>query len=167
MDEPNSTDEYFQLLYPELKRLAGRLESRHFAYTGSPSATAVVNECFLKIQKGEEKEWRDKRQFFAYAAKVMRHILIDQARSYLAMKNKLEQHRADEENELEQATESLFSLDQGLDRLAEVQPRQAEVVALKFFVGCTMEEIADILSISRMTAHRDWEAAKQWLAANC
>ena len=158
------TEKYFELLYPELKRLASRLGANHADYTGGSSPTLVVNECYLKFQKGQEKHWRDKRQFFAYASKVMRHILIDQARSYLSLKNSLGQLKT-LENADENAVqpEMLISLDQCLDRLAEIEPRQAEVVSLKFFMGCTMDEIAELLDISRMTAHRDWEAAKQWL----
>ncbi|HEV8486434.1 MAG TPA: sigma-70 family RNA polymerase sigma factor [Blastocatellia bacterium] len=153
------------LVYPELRRMARRQMARedpnHILQT-----SALINEAYLKLIDGQTVEWQNRAHFFAVAAQVMRHILIDHARRHLyGKRGRGAQHVPLEETEIisdERATD-LVALDDALNALAQLDARRSQLVELKFFGGLTAEEIAEVMSISPATVQREWRAAKAWL----
>ncbi|MFO0828986.1 MAG: ECF-type sigma factor [Phycisphaerales bacterium] len=156
-------------MYAELRRLAGSLlRNERVDHTLQP--TALVHEAYLKLADETGTRWRDPTQFRALAATAMRRILVDHARGHRAAKRggaNLERRRV-ELDELTDATPNhaaeLLALDEALARLAELEPRQARVVELRFFGGLTLEEVATVLDVSRATVTNDWAVARAWLS---
>jgi len=158
-------DQLIPLVYPELRRLARRYMSRE-----SPDHTlqtsALINEAYLRLVDQQAVEWQDRAHFFAVAAQVMRHILIDHARSHLYGKRGAgAQHVPLDEVAvvgLERATE-LVALDDALTSLAKIDERKARIVELRFFGGLSVEETAEAMKVSPITVMREWRTAKAWL----
>ncbi len=129
-------------------------------------ATALVHEVWLKLAKDTDRAWASPRQFFATAAEAMRQILIDRARRRLALRRGGKLERA-EFNEPEIAApardETLVQLDEALAELAKEDPLKAEIVNMRFFVGMTAVEIAELLGVTERTVERHWAFAKAWL----
>jgi len=153
------------LVYEELRRLAhhhmGRERPNHTLQT-----TALVNEAYLRLADQTNPSWQNRAHFFALAARAMRQILVNYAKSYRAQKRgggalKVE---LDEVALIspEQTTE-ILDLNDALERLATLDSRKAQVVELKYFGGLKHDEIAEVLKISTVTVRRDWEFAKVWL----
>ena len=153
------------LVYPELRKLARRYMGRE-----SPEHTlqtsALINEAYLRLVDQQVVEWQDRAHFFAVAAQVMRHILIDHARSHLYGKRGAgAQHVPLDEAAVvsqERATE-LVALDDALTSLAEIDERKSKLVELRFFGGLSVEETAEAMKLSPVTVMREWRAAKAWL----
>ncbi|MBL9136789.1 MAG: sigma-70 family RNA polymerase sigma factor [Verrucomicrobiales bacterium] len=168
--DPSSAEALLPLVYEELRHLAARrLAQERPGQT--LQATALVHEAWLRIGAGRQRDWAGRRHFFAAAAEAMRHILIDHAR-----RKKTERHgggwlRLDSVDfsdlpglgSSEEASDRMVQLSEVLDRFAHVEPRKAELVKLRFFAGLTLEEAAEVLSISEPTAKRDWAFARAWL----
>jgi len=152
------------LVYPELRRLAGRYMRRERKeHTLQP--TALVHEVYLRVA-GQEQNWESRAHFFAVAAQLMRHILVDHARKCRSVKRGSSARRIDLDESLiirEQDLDVILEVDQALDRLAEWDQRQADIVVFRFFGGLAMEEIAEVLDISVRTVKRDWNMARAWL----
>jgi RNA polymerase sigma factor (TIGR02999 family) len=154
-----------ELVYPEL-----RLMARRYMKSGHPGntlqATALVHEVYLRLVDVTNVELRERAQFFAMTAQIMRRILVDTARARGALKrggNALKVN-LDESAVLSNAPHrSILDLDDALIALAQVAPRQAKVVELRYFGGLTEEEIVAALKISPRTVRRDWDLAKGWL----
>ena len=152
-------------VYPEL-----RLMARRYMKNGDPGntlqATALVHEVYLRLVDVTEVELRERAQFFAMAAQIMRRILVDAARARGALKrggNALKVN-LDESALLSSAPQrSILALDEALTAFSQVAPRQAKVVELRYFGGLTEEEIVAALKISPRTVRRDWDLAKAWL----
>jgi RNA polymerase sigma factor (TIGR02999 family) len=145
------------LVYPELRRMARRQMARE-----NPNHTlqtsALINEAYLKLVDRQETDWQNRAHFFAVAAQVMRHILIDHARRHLYDKRGGgAQHVPLEEAEIIKAERAgeLIALDEALRGLAQLDPRRSQIVELKFFAGLSAEEIGEVLSISPATVQRD------------
>ena len=158
-------DQLVPLVYPELRRLAQRYMRReNSAHTLQTSA--LINEAYLRIVDQQEVEWQDRAHFFAVAAQVMRHILIDHARRHrYAKRGAGARHVPLDETAIisqERATEFL-ALDDALTRLATVDARKSQIVELRFFGGLTVEEIAEVMKLSPITIKREWRSAKAWL----
>lgn len=155
------------VVYAELRRLAARyMAHERRGHTLQP--TALVNEAYLRLVEEHDRVWEGKAHFFAVAAQVMRHILVDRARSRLARKRGGGAYQvtlAEDVAAAESRSVDLLALDQALTRLAALDPRQARVVELRFFAGLSVEEIAKLLSASDRTIKRDWRMAKAWLHA--
>ena len=158
-------DSLFSIVYDELRRLASsymrRERSDHTLQT-----TALVHEAYLRIANQEKALVHNRLHFFAVAAKVMRQILIDHARSrnYVKRGSGAAKISLDEAAIIsdERAAE-LIALDTALKELAEIDPRQSQIVELRFFGGLTLAETAEFLGISSDTVTRDWNMAKAWL----
>ena len=159
-------DELFRLLYNELQQLAGRhLRGERGRHT--LQATALVNEAYLKLLHQEGVKCENRAHFFAVAARAMRCLLVDHARARDAAKRgggaRLIQV------ELAGLTVApdvdLVGLDEALRRLARTDPRQGQLVELRFFGGLTIQEAAQVLDISPATISREWITAKAWLYA--
>ena len=151
-------------VYKELRRLASRyLLNERPGHTLRP--TALVHEMYLKLATGHT-EWHDKPKFLAAAARAMRHILIDHAKSQSRLKRGCRPKKVtlneDAAVQREDAPD-LLDLDKALETLAQHDMRKAQVIELLFFGGLTYDECAAILDISPMTLNRELRAAKAWL----
>lgn len=152
-------------VYAELKSLA------HAARAGRPGGTlcttALVHEAYLKLVPSSGTAWHDRAHFFGVAARAMRQVIVDTARRQARLKRGGEAALVTFEDDAHatpvQAAEVLV-LDDALDRLARLNPRQARVVEHRFFAGLTAEESAVALGVSVPTVDRDWRAARAWLA---
>jgi RNA polymerase sigma factor (TIGR02999 family) len=129
-------------------------------------ATALVNEVYLRLIEVDQVRWQNRAHFFAMAARLMRRILVDAARSRGYQKRGGGVTMASLEEALvvsnEPATD-LVALDDALTTLAVVDPRKSQVVEMRFFGGLSLEETAEALHVSRETVKRDWKMAKLWL----
>jgi RNA polymerase sigma factor (TIGR02999 family) len=157
----------FASLYEELRHLARRhLESERPNHT--LQSTALVHEAYLRLSAQYPDSWTDRRHFLSTAAKVMRQILVDHART----RHRLKRGGAAERITLSQA-DAVFdapdpvdiqAIDAALNRLAELDARQAQIVELRFFAGMTVPETAAALRLSPETVKRDWTMARAWLS---
>jgi RNA polymerase sigma factor (TIGR02999 family) len=154
-------------VYRELRRIAGHCMQNERAGR-SIEATALVHEAYLKLIDITNVKWQHSAHFFAISAQVMRHILLDRARQRATAKRggPMPQVNLDELPEVGTGrTRELIALDDALNQLAEVDPRRARVVELRFFGGLTVEETAEVIKASPQTVLRDWKLARAWLLA--
>jgi RNA polymerase sigma factor (TIGR02999 family) len=163
--DKTALDELIPLVYDELRQLAASYLRRR-AGPHTIQATALVHEAYVRLadQKGASIEHR--AQFFGLAAKVMRDILVDHARKRLAAKRGGQQLRIS----LSQAERfgrkpevELVALDDALKVLAATNPQHSRVIELRFFGGLTIEETAEVMSLSHATTERYWSFARAWL----
>jgi RNA polymerase sigma factor (TIGR02999 family) len=153
-------------VYDELRRLARSYLRRERAdHTLQP--TALVHEAYLRLQGQRNIEWQNRAQFFAMSAKFMRRILLDHAKGHRAAKRGGgEAARVSLDAALEVFERREFpalALNEALENLERIDPRQAQVVELRFFGGLNTDEISEVLQISPATVKRDWNFAKLWL----
>ncbi len=153
------------LVYDELHRLASR-HLRHERPGHTLQTTALVHEAYLKLVDQRNMTWQNRVQFFAAAAQVMRHILVDHARRRRAFKRggdycrfSLDEARISSDEK----DADLLTLNEALNRLAAIDTQQSRVVELRVFGGLTVEETAEALEISPRTVKREWSMAKAWL----
>jgi len=153
------------LVYRELRLLAGRYMNRERT-SHTLQATALVHEAYVKLVQNPPVEWQNRAHFFGIAAQVMRQILIDYARGHCREKRGEGQQLVPLEDALvfspEKSPEYL-RIDESLQRLTKLDPRQGRIVELRFFGGLTVEETAAVLGISPKTVKREWSMAKAWL----
>lgn len=156
------------MVYGELRRLAGGYMRRE-RVDHTLQATALVHEAYLKLIEQRSVNWQSRAHFFGVAAQLMRRILIDHARGHLRQKRGGEQRKVSLDEALifsEKHADELIAVDDSLNQLAKIDPRQAKVVELRFFGGLSVEEAAEVLGISPKTVKRDWSVAKAWLYAD-
>jgi RNA polymerase sigma-70 factor, ECF subfamily len=153
------------LVHEELRRLA-----HHYMKGERPGhtmqTTALVNEAYLKLIDQKRVKFENRSQFFALAATLMRHILVDHARSRQYLKRGGGAQRVSLDKALivsEDRDEDLVALDEALIRLAAIDLRKSKVVELRFFGGLSVEETAGALHVSAVTVMREWRMAKAWL----
>jgi len=152
-------------VYPEL-RLMARRYMKNQSQGNTLQATALVHEVYLRLVDVTKVEWRQRAQFFAMAAQIMRRILVDTARARGAQKRggSAQKVNLDTSAVLSPAPDrSVLALDDALTAFSQVAPREAKVVELRYFGGLTEEEIVAALKISPRTVRRDWDLAKAWL----
>lgn len=159
----DARDRLTPIVYAELKALAARaMRQERDGHT--LQTTALVNEACLRLLGDAAAGTANRVQFAALAAQAMRRVLVDHARRRQAAKRPDPAQRIDiEEIDLPAGELDLVGLDGALDRLADISPRQARVVDLKFFAGLELEQIADMLEVARPTVVRDWRMARAWL----
>ena len=153
------------LVYDQLKRLARRYMRRERA-SHTLQTTALVHEAYLKLVGQHSPHWQGRAQFYGIAAQLMRRILIDHARRHLREKRGGTQVIVPLEEGLAftpEHSEDLLKLDEALDRLSKLDPRQSRIVELRFFGGLSVEETSRFLNVSPITVKRDWAVAKVWL----
>ncbi len=163
--DPKALSELMPLVYDELHRIARR-QFRRENKDLTLQPTAVVNEVYLRLKGQRKVRWRSRAEFFAVAAKLIRRVLVDHARRRKRLKRGGDVPKVPFDEVLgraESRAPGLIALDDALDDLDRLAPRQAQVVELKIFGGLTLEEIADTLEISRSTVHREWNAALLYL----
>jgi RNA polymerase sigma factor (TIGR02999 family) len=166
--EPRAAEQLLPLVYDELRRLAKqKLAQEQPGQT--LQATALVHEAYLRLVGQEpDQQWHHRGHFFAAAAEAMRRILVERARRRRARKHGGgHSRRAGDLDDLAgpDARDPLevLAVHEALDQLAEKAPRKAELVKLRYFLGCTMEEAARVLGIAQSTAEEDWTYSKAWL----
>ena len=128
--------------------------------------TALINEAYLRLVDYSRVRPRDRAHFFAIAAQAMRRILMERARSRRATKRGSGAQKVSLEEVADISNEraaDLIALDEALTNLAQIDPRKAQIVELKYFGGMTIEEAAEVLEVSTPTVERDWKMAKIWL----
>ena len=153
------------LVYDELHRIA-RGHLRHEAVGHSLQATALVNEAYLRLVDAHEVAWKDRTHFLAVSARIMRHILVDHARSRRYQKRGGGAARATFDEALvvsNESTQDFVALDDALRALAAFDERKSRVIEMRFFGGLTVEETAVALQVSPDTVARDWRLGKAWL----
>jgi RNA polymerase sigma-70 factor, ECF subfamily len=156
------------VVYEELRRLAGSYMRRE-RVDHTLQATALVHEAYLKLIEQRSVDWQSRAHFFGVAAQLMRRILIDHARGHSRQKRGGEDKKVSLDEAFvfsEQRADELLAVDDSLNRLAEIDPRQARVVEMRFFGGLSVEEAAEVLGVSPKTVKRDWSVAKAWLYAD-
>ena len=160
-DDSSAVEELVDAVYHELHQMAQRLVRREGAES-TLATTEVVHEAYLRLFR-RGATWQDRRHFFGSAARAMRRVLVDRARFHMAGKRIPKSALISIEVANlppEMPDLDLIAVDQALDRLAERHPRQARIVALRFFAGLSDVEIAKLLDVSRMTVHREWKVAR-------
>ena len=163
--DAKSTDELLPVVYDELRRLAGhKMANEPAGHTLQP--TALVHEAWLKLVAPPAQSWQNRAHFFGAAAEAMRRILIERARRKGRQRRGSGAAHVDVDG-VEIASpapdDQLLALNDALDRFAAIEPQQAELVKLRYFVGLKIEEAAEILGISEATAKRWWAYARAWL----
>jgi RNA polymerase sigma factor (TIGR02999 family) len=163
--EPDALDTLMPVVYGELRKIADAyLRRERTGHTLQP--TALVHEAWLRLVKTDNPSFAHRRQFFALAAQMMRRILVDHARGVKASKRGGGAAKATLAAVPGAAdrTLELIALDEALEQLARVSPRQARVIDLRYFGGLGVEEMADVLGVSAATVSRDQKTAEAWLA---
>jgi RNA polymerase sigma factor (TIGR02999 family) len=152
------------IIYAELHKIAAHyLSKERVNHTLQP--TALVHETYLQLIEASRVNWQNRAHFFGAAARSMRHILVDHARSHQAAKRGggYKVSISDDMAIAQPKEIDLIALDDALNLLTELDPQQSRVVELKFFGGLSIDEIAEALSISPATVKRHWASAKAWL----
>jgi RNA polymerase sigma factor (TIGR02999 family) len=167
--EPAALERLWPLVYDELRKLARRQLRRQQAQTVL-QPTVLVHEAWLRLfrQKPQPvaQSWAGRVQFYAFAARVMRSVLIDHVRQQQAEKRGGSSERLSltaAQPESSERPVELLALDEALQRLSTLHPQQGQIVELRFFGGLTIEETAHTLGVSHATVERGWQAARAWL----
>jgi RNA polymerase sigma factor (TIGR02999 family) len=162
--DPAACEALVPIVYDELHRLA-----HHYMRTERAGhtlqTTALVNEAYLRLVDVPRMEWRDRAHFFAMAATMMRRILVDHARAHARDKRGggVVMTSINDDVAAPVPDVDVLALDDALERLARLDPRQARLVELRYFAGLTIDEAAEALGISSGTLKREWVIAKAWL----
>jgi len=158
-------DKLVPLVYDELHRLAHHYISRERP-GNTLQTTALAHEAYLRLVDAQSVRWQNRTHFFAVAAQTMRHILVDLARARHNLKRGGGAQQVSLDEVLVASPErgvDMLALDEALGRLAALNPRQSQVVELRYFGGLSNEEISEVLKISPNTVTRDWNMARAWL----
>lgn len=163
--DDDAAERLMPLVYQELRELA-RDYLRRERGDHTLQATALVHEAYLRLVDEKSVAWKNRAHFYSIAARVMRRILVDHARSHNAAKRGGLQQKLVLDDAVaiaQQNAPDLVALDGALQNLARTYPRKSEVVELKFFGGLEAKDIAEVLQVSEKTVLRDWNFAKLWL----
>jgi RNA polymerase sigma factor (TIGR02999 family) len=163
--DPNALDTLLPLVYKELRRLAHfQLQKERPDHT--LRSAALVHEAYLRLVGANPPKWESRTHFFAIAAKLMRQILVDYARRHAAEKRGGSVCKLSLQDAMitpRRVDVDVVALDDALQTLAKIDPRQSHVVELRFFSGLSLEEISEAMEIAPATVQRDWTAARAWL----
>jgi len=166
--DPHAAGQLLPLVYDELRRLAAhKLDQERLGQT--LQATALVHEAYLRLVGHDpDQHWNHRGHFFAAAAEAMRRILVERARRKRRLKHGGGQLHQDSNLDDLAGPDTrdpleVLAVHEALDQLAEKAPRKAELVKLRYFLGCTMAEAAQVLGIAQSTAEEDWTYSKAWL----
>ncbi|QOI99241.1 MAG: sigma-70 family RNA polymerase sigma factor [Phycisphaeraceae bacterium] len=163
--ERHDLDALVTAVYQDMRRLAmSHMKKERHNHTLQP--TALVHEAYVKLLGQYRTDWKDRLHFFSIAARIIRRILIDHARAAGASKRGRSSTRvslADHDVAAPSRDVDLVALDEAMVELAALDEQQARIVELRYFGGCTIEEIAELLDLGKRTVDRQWHAAKAWL----
>jgi RNA polymerase sigma factor (TIGR02999 family) len=158
-------NELIPLVHGELRRLA-----RHYMACENSGHTlqtsALINEAYIRLFNLQDMPWQNRAHLFGVVAQIMRHVLIDHARSHCYVKRGGGARKIPLDNTMtvtDNRAEELVALDDALKGLAALDPRKSRIIELRFFGGLSIEETAEALKISPMTVTREWRSAKAWL----
>ena len=155
------------LVYGELRRMAGAYMQRERP-GHTLQATALVNEAYMRLAGDAPGQWQNRVHFFAIAAHTMRQVLMEHARRrHAAKRGGIEARKVDIDAELlidDRKLEDVMAIDELLQRLAQIDPRQSRLVELRFFGGLNLEESGEVMGVSPTTLKREWRLAKAWLS---
>ena len=161
----DAADRLMPIVYEEFRALATSYMSREgFDHTFQP--TALVNEVYLKLIDQKKTTWKSKSHFFAIGAKAMRRILVDHARAAKREKRGGAAQRVELHDDIALSPgrdEDVLAVHDALEKLAKLDPRQAKIVELRFFGGLTVDEVAEVLEVSKRTVESDWTMVRAWL----
>lgn len=166
--QPVALGRVFEALYPDLKRIA-HARLYHQGGVAGLSTTTLVHEAFMRLVGAQSLQIDDRRHFLAYAAKTMRHLIVDLAREHLAQRRGGDQERVTLDTQASaalpaaQPDEQVLAVHDALQRLAALDAEAAEVVELRYFAGYTEAEIAELHGVSDRTVRRRWDRARAWL----
>ena len=163
--DSQALDRLMPLVYDELRRIASRYMKRERP-EHTLQTSALVNEAYLRMIDQKHVDWQNRAHFFAVAASVMRHLLVDHARARGRVRRGADPQQVSlDEAALvsEQKGEELLALDEALTKLAAIDARKVKVVELRYFSGLSAEETAIVLGVSEITIKREWLKAKAWL----
>ena len=167
-DEPGAQDALFSAAYSELRKLA-RSRLRDGGRNTVLDTTALVHESYLRFIRGGQLRSDDRRAFFAYASKVMRSVIIDAVRERQAERRGGDLQRMTLNTQiadnLPAGEDELLQVNEALEMLAQVEPRLAKVVEMRYFGGYTEAEIGEALELTERTVRRDWDKARLLLGA--
>ena len=158
-------DALLPLVYEELRRLAHH-HLRNERPDHTLQSTALVHEAYFRLVGQDFPQWESRTHFFAIAAQLMRQILVDYARRHRASKRGSGACMLTRDDAValpRRKDVDVVALDEALNTLAEVDPRQSRVVELRFFAGLSLEETSEVMGIATATVQRDWTAARAWL----
>ncbi len=164
--QPEALHDLMPLVYSQLHSIArGYMQRERHDHTLQP--TALIAEVFLRLVNQRKITWYDRVHFYVFAAKMMRNILKDHARCHIAERrggaDVIRVPLSDEIAWIGTTPEQILDLSRVLDKLEALDARKAQIIELRFFLALQMDEIADILSVSRATAERDLKFARSWL----
>ncbi len=163
--EPSAFEELMPLVYPHLREVAAAYVRRE-RNPDVLQATSLVHELYLRLLNQRKAQWEDRRHFYTFAAKVMRMILIDHARgNQTQMRGGGSEHipLSDDIPWVEIGSGQLLDLNRALDELGEMDRYKVQLVELRYFLGCTAEETAELVQVSKATVDRDLKFIKSWL----
>jgi RNA polymerase sigma factor (TIGR02999 family) len=163
--DQTALDKLIPIIYGELRRIARRQLNRERPGHTLQSA-ALVNEAYLRLIDQNRTSWKNRAQFFAVSAHLMRRILVDYARSRLSTKRgggNLPDPQSPTSDIPWQPAKEIVAIDDALADLANVDGRKARIVELRYFAGLSVEETAETLELSPRTIMREWSVARAWL----
>jgi RNA polymerase sigma factor (TIGR02999 family) len=163
--EPSAFEELMPLVYPHLREVAGAYVRRE-RNPDVLQGTVLVHELYLRLLNQRKVDWEDRRHFYTFAARVMRMILIDHAREMRAQARGGGQERiplSDDLAWIDIGSAEMLDLNRALDELGMLDAGQVQLVELRYFLGCTAEETADLLHVSKATVDRDLKFIRSWL----
>jgi RNA polymerase sigma factor (TIGR02999 family) len=163
--KPLETDKLFSLMYEDLRRLAGRFLQNE-PMRNRLSSSSLVHQAYVRMVDQSRINWQGKTHFFAIGATVMRRILVDHARKVRSLKRGggWERRQLTDDVTFQLSHDSdVVALDDLLKLLADLNPRQAKIVELRFFGGMTMREIATEMNLGLRTVEKEWAMARAWM----
>jgi len=161
----DAAEQLMPLVYDELHQVAERL-LRHESSGHTLQPTALVNEAYLRLIGQTNVDWQGKTHFFAIGAKIMRRILVDHARRKKSQKRGGRYHRIALSDDLcvsKSNDEDVLAIEEALAKLEKRDPRQAKIVELRFYGGLDVQEVAEVLDVSKRTVESDWTMVRAWL----
>jgi RNA polymerase sigma factor (TIGR02999 family) len=161
----SGVDQLFAVVYQQLRNLAGQFFRRE-PKENTLQPTALVHEAYMKLVDQTRVDWQGRTHFFAVAAQAMRRILVDHARRRGAAKRGGKRHRIALDDNLvieSNRDEGLLALDNALVKLTKLDPRQAQMIELRFFGGLSIAEVAKVMGISTRSVEREWTMVRAWL----
>jgi RNA polymerase sigma factor (TIGR02999 family) len=162
--DPNALEGLFSLVYPQLKQIARSL-FRGEKPENILQPTILVNELYLKLLRNHSLKLEDRGHFYSFAARLMRRVLLDQARQENRLKRNggLPVPLTDDLASVDGASPEIIDLDRVLTELDQIDPRKCRMLELRYFLGFTADETADLLNVSKATVDRDLKFARSWL----
>ena len=163
--EPAAFEELMPLVYPHLREVAAAYVRRE-RNPDMLQGTALVHELYLRLLNQKKAAWEDRRHFYTFAAKVMRLILIDHARENQAQMRGGNAERVPLSDDLAWVnidSPELLDLNRALDELSALDAEKVQLVELRYFLGCTAEETASLMQVSKATVDRELKFIKSWL----